>query len=88
MSDHSRLVLGTAQLGMQYGIANHTGRPDEDGAYKIVRTKWSNGIFEFDTVQACGKSKKSIGQIIKNLLAEEAHEEIILRSMLPDLSEK
>jgi len=67
MSDHSRLVLGTAQLGMPYGIANRTGQPDRRAAREIVKTAWNNGICEFDTAQAYGKSEQILGQTIQDL---------------------
>jgi aryl-alcohol dehydrogenase-like predicted oxidoreductase len=67
MSDHSRLVLGTAQMGMPYGIANRIGQPDMVAAREIVRTAWYNGICEFDTAQAYGKSEQILGQIIEDL---------------------
>jgi aryl-alcohol dehydrogenase-like predicted oxidoreductase len=66
MSDHSRLVLGTAQLGMTYGIANRTGQPDREAAHEIVKTAWENGVCEFDTAQAYGQSEQILGQIIKD----------------------
>jgi len=67
ISDHSRLVLGTAQLGMPYGIANRSGQPEKSTAYKIVKTAWDNGICEFDTAEAYGKSEQILGQIIEDL---------------------
>jgi aryl-alcohol dehydrogenase-like predicted oxidoreductase len=67
MSDHSRLVLGTAQLGMPYGIANRTGQPDRRAALEIVCTAWENGICEFDTAHAYGQSDQILGQIIEDL---------------------
>ena len=59
----SRLVLGTAQLGMPYGIANTTGRPDGRIAEKIVKEAWASGIREFDTAQGYGDSEKVLGRI-------------------------
>lgn len=63
----SRLVLGTAQLGMPYGIANKTGKPDFSTALSIVQTAWENGITEFDTAQAYGDSEQVLGRIFENL---------------------
>lgn len=63
----SHLVLGTAQLGMDYGIANATGQPVYDIAKSIVQEAWRSGICEFDTAQAYGQSEKVLGQIFKNL---------------------
>ena len=40
----NRLVLGTAQLGMPYGIANRSGQPDASQARAIVEAAWEAGI--------------------------------------------
>ncbi len=63
----SRLVLGTAQLGMNYGIANTKGQPDFSTARSIVQEAWGNGICEFDTAQAYGKSEQILGKVLKGL---------------------
>ena len=66
-SQTSRLVLGTAQLGMYYGVANKTGQPDFITAESIVATAWENGVREFDTAQAYGESEKVLGQALHSL---------------------
>lgn len=63
----SRLVLGTAQLGMPYGIANRTGQPDFETALSIVKTAWEGGIREFDTAQAYGESEAVLGRALSSL---------------------
>ena len=67
LNQTSRLVLGTAQLGMDYGVANTTGQPAYNTARSIVQEAWECGIREFDTAQAYGKSEKVLGRIIKDL---------------------
>jgi len=62
-----RLVLGTAQLGMTYGIANKSGRPDGDLAKQIVKTAWERGIREYDTAQGYGESEKVLGNALRSL---------------------
>lgn len=57
----SRLVLGTAQLGMPYGVANSTGQPDQLVAARIVREAWEGGIHFFDTAQGYGQSEEILG---------------------------
>ncbi|MDY6793304.1 MAG: aldo/keto reductase [Thermodesulfobacteriota bacterium] len=64
---YSRLVLGTAQLGMSYGAANKTGKPGFSEAENIVRNAWRNNIVEFDTAQGYGHSEKTLGDIFENL---------------------
>lgn len=63
----SRLVLGTAQLGMPYGIANKSGKPDYASALSIVRTALENGITEFDTAQVYGEGEQVLGRIFAEL---------------------
>jgi len=62
-----RLVLGTAQLGMNYGIANQTGKLDMATARNIVRTAWESGIRYFDTAQGYGDSERILGDIFSDL---------------------
>ena len=62
-----RLVLGTAQLGMSYGIANTSGRPDLPTVKSIIQNAWENGIQEFDTAQAYGKSEQLLGKVLNDL---------------------
>ena len=63
----SRLVLGTAQLGMPYGIANSTGKPDFETAVSLIKTAWEHGIREFDTAQAYGESETVLGRALSSL---------------------
>ena len=70
--DISRLVLGTAQLGMEYGIANVNVYPAYQAAMSIVEEAWEQRLREFDTAQAYGESEKVLGRIIKDLrIADE-----------------
>ena len=57
-----RLVIGTAQLGMPYGINNISGQPNIDSACDIVKTAFDNGITRFDTAQAYGASEEVLGR--------------------------
>lgn len=61
------LVLGTAQLGFPYGVANKAGRPDRATATAIVREAWENGIEEFDTAQVYGDSESTLGKALGEL---------------------
>lgn len=65
------MVLGTAQLGMNYGIANTTGQPDLAMAETIVKTAWGSGIREFDTAQAYGESENVLGTVLKRLAVSD-----------------
>jgi len=63
----SSLVLGTAQLGMTYGVANKTGQPNQATANAIVAEAWRHGINEFDAAQGYGNCESVLGQALDNL---------------------
>lgn len=67
ISHNSRLVLGTAQFGMRYGVANKIGQPDILTAESIVATAWKGGVREFDTAQAYGESERVLGNVLNSL---------------------
>ncbi|RJQ30474.1 aldo/keto reductase [Candidatus Parcubacteria bacterium] len=67
----SRLVLGTAQLGLDYGIANKTGSPDSETAKTILKLALNAGICEFDTAQGYGSSEKILGEALSSLNATD-----------------
>lgn len=62
-----RLVLGAAQFGMPYGVANITGQPDSSTVTGIVSAVWSRGVRFFDTAQVYGKSEEALGQALMKL---------------------
>lgn len=61
-----KICLGTAQLGMVYGIANKTGKPDTDEINNILNFAFKSGIASLDTAHSYGSSEKGIGEFIKN----------------------
>ena len=58
----SRVCLGAAQLGMDYGINNLTGKPSLDESRSIVRAAVAKGITTFDTAPAYGDSEQVLGR--------------------------
>lgn len=83
MTGLDRLVLGTAQLGMCYGIANCTGQPDRWQAISIVSTAWESGIRLFDTAQGYGCSEEVLAEALQGLgLLGQAK---VLTKLDPDL---
>jgi len=67
------LVLGTAQLGMDYGIANRVGKPSFGHAMEIVATAWEHGIRIFDTASAYGHSEVTLGRCFRELRLNSGH---------------
>ncbi|MFC7482038.1 aldo/keto reductase [Luedemannella flava] len=63
----SRLVLGTAQLGMAYGVANRAGRPADDVAARLLATAADLGVTHLDTARAYGDSEDRIGDLATDL---------------------
>lgn len=61
----SRLVLGTAQLGMNYGIANSRGMLPEEASQLMVRTALDSGIYHFDTSSNYGCSEEVLGRALR-----------------------
>ena len=59
------MVLGTVQLGMNYGIANEGGKPDEEKSFSILRAALEGGADTLDTARAYGDSEEVIGRFLK-----------------------
>lgn len=60
----SELGLGTAQLGLPYGVSNRTGQPPEDEAAAILAGALNSGIRTFDTAPAYGGSEELLGRLL------------------------
>lgn len=62
----AKLVLGTAQLGLSYGVANQSGKPDQATAESLIKTAIANGAACIDTARAYGNSEEVIGNALKS----------------------
>lgn len=78
-----KMVLGTAQLGMDYGITNRAGKPSKEEAFKILETAWNGGIKRYDTAPGYG-SENIIGDFIK---ANGIENEINILTKIPSLKD-
>ena len=58
-----KLVLGTVQFGLQYGV-NSAGRPSEDAVKGILTEAAKGGITTLDTSSAYGNSEEILGECI------------------------
>ena len=85
ISTHHRLALGTAQLGMSYGIANSSGQPELALVHRIVTAAWQNGIRYYDTAQAYGDSEAVLGQALRN--GNFTDEAFVITKLSPSLSD-
>ena len=62
-----RLVLGTAALGLAYGLPSTDGSiaaPDESAAVALIREAWHKGIRCFDTAPAYGEAEVRLGRAL------------------------
>ena len=62
----TKLCLGTAQFGMNYGITNQSGRPKDNQIDLIIESALNNNIFYFDTANAYGNSEIILGNKLIN----------------------
>lgn len=62
----NKLVLGTAQLGLDYGINNIKGKPTEKKTIEILSFAYKNGIKIFDTAHLYGNVEEILGEFVKN----------------------
>ena len=64
---NSRLALGTAQFGMNYGISNHRGKIPEREVQDILELAVQNGITTLDTAFCYGDSEAVLGRVLKQI---------------------
>lgn len=57
----TKLVLGTVQLGMKYGLNNTHGQPTREESFSILDAALDAGIDAFDTAYAYGTAEDVLG---------------------------
>lgn len=60
----SALGLGTAQLGLPYGVSNRKGQPSEAEAAAILECALEGGIRTIDTALAYGDAEALLGRLL------------------------
>lgn len=60
----AEFVLGSVQLGLDYGVANRTGKPSRAAALALVRRAADCGIRQFDTGRAYGDAEERLGEAL------------------------
>lgn len=58
----TKLILGTVQFGLKYGINNIIGKPDKETVFEILSYAYDNGISFLDTAELYGDSHDLIGE--------------------------
>ena len=64
---NSKIVLGTAQFGLKYGINNKTGLVDECSLNSILNYAINSGIQLIDTAYNYGNSEERLGVYLSSL---------------------
>lgn len=65
IQQNKKLVLGTVQLGMKYGLNNTHGQPTKEESFMILDKALASGIDTFDTAWAYGEAEDVLGAWIK-----------------------
>jgi aryl-alcohol dehydrogenase-like predicted oxidoreductase len=60
-----KLILGTVQFGLDYGISNTKGKPTKDKIFEIFNIAFDIGIRFLDTAQVYGNAHNIIGEFHK-----------------------
>lgn len=58
-----KVALGTVQFGIEYGINNQEGIPEEDNIEAIFNYAWEHDIDLLDTASAYGNAENKIGRL-------------------------
>ena len=59
---NSKLIIGTAQMGMDYGVSNKTGKITNAECFQILNYAQRHGINSLDTAEAYGDAHNIIGK--------------------------
>lgn len=62
----NKLVIGTVQFGLKYGINNQAGQVSADQVHQILDHAAVNHVNEIDTAQAYGNSEVVLGEYLKS----------------------
>lgn len=61
----NKLILGTVQFGLKYGINNTIGKPKKNEVLNLLKVAYSSGIRVLDTAEAYGNAHQLIGNYHK-----------------------
>ena len=65
--DISVFSLGTVQLGMDYGLGEHTAKPKKEYAFSLLDRALEKGVNMLDTANNYGDSERVIGEWLKTV---------------------
>lgn len=81
----SRLMLGSVQFGLNYGIANTDGKPSYETVRNIIQTAYENGVNCLDTSAGYGDSESVLGRALTELKLKD---KIQVISKVPNISQQ
>ena len=62
----NKLVVGTAQFGLDYGISNQKGKTSLEQVHIILDTMKRKNLYELDTARSYGNSEEALGSYFKD----------------------
>ena len=65
MTGTNKLILGTVQFGLNYGINNSQGKPTKENVFQILNYAYEKGIRFLDTAELYGCAHELIGEYHK-----------------------
>ena len=63
----SALVLGTVQFGLDYGVANTTGKPSQTTVNRMLATAFEAGVNTLDTASMYNQAESVLGRALGDL---------------------
>jgi len=60
----SKLILGTVQFGLEYGINNSTGKVSEEAVFDILSAAHEAGVRTIDTATGYGNAEEILGRYV------------------------
>ena len=64
--NHNKIILGTVQMGLDYGINNKNGKIPFEESEKILNKSYLSGINTLDTAEVYGDAHSVIGRFHEN----------------------
>tara|TARA_B100000809_G_scaffold254895_1_gene292684 strand:+ start:9844 stop:10719 length:876 start_codon:yes stop_codon:yes gene_type:complete len=61
----NKIILGTVQFGLDYGINNSSGKPNQNAVNELLDTAFDKDVEILDTAEAYGDSQEVIGKYHK-----------------------
>ena len=66
IGNHNKIILGTVQMGLDYGINNKNGKIPFEESEKILNKSYLSGINTLDTAEVYGDAHSVIGRFHEN----------------------